>query len=155
MITRDEREDYTMTSPAKQQELLQVEKRFWDSIKKKDAQGTGRMTDDGCIVVGAQGVSAIDKKTMAKLTEEGKWQLNHYAFDEKNARVRFLTDDVAIVAYKVNENVAVDGQTLGFEANDSSVWVRRSGEWLCALHTESLAGDPYGRDRTAKTPPRT
>jgi hypothetical protein len=140
-----------MTTPAKQQELLQVEKRFWDAIKKKDAQGTGRMTDDGCIVVGAQGVSAIDKKTMSKLTEEGKWELNHYAFDEKNAQVRFLTDDVAIVAYKVNESLAVDGQTLGLEANDSSVWVRRGDEWLCALHTESLAGDPYGRDRTTTT----
>jgi hypothetical protein len=49
----------------------------------------------------------------------------------------------------VNERVVVDGKTLPIEANDSSVWVRRDGEWLCALHTESLAGDPYGRDRRA------
>ena len=56
-------------------------------------------------------------------------------------------EDVAIVAYKVNERVVVDGKTLPIEANDSSVWVCRDGEWLCALHTESLAGDPYGRDR--------
>jgi len=136
-----------MTMPAKQQELLDVEKRFWDAIKEKDARNTGGMTDDGCIVVGAQGVSAIDRKTMAKLTEEGKWELKHYAFDEKNAQVRFLNDDVAIVAYKVNERVTIDGETLPIEANDSSVWVRRGNEWLCALHTESLAGDPYGRDR--------
>ncbi len=136
-----------MTKPEKQQELLDVERRFWNAIKAKDAKGTARMTDDGCIVVGAQGLSAIDQKTMAKLTEEGKWELEQYTFDEKNAQVRFLNDDVAIVAYKVNERVAVDGQTLPIEANDSSVWVRRNGEWLCALHTESLAGDPYGRDR--------
>jgi hypothetical protein len=136
-----------MTTPAKQQELLEVERRFWNAIKRKDAQGTARMTDDGCIVVGAQGLSAIDQKTMAKLTAEGKWELEQYSFDEQNAQVRFLSDDVAIVAYKVNERVAIDGQTLPIEANDSSVWVRRNGEWRCALHTESLAGDPYGRDR--------
>jgi uncharacterized protein (TIGR02246 family) len=136
-----------MTTPAKQQELLEVERRFWNAIQQKDAQGTARMTDDGCIVVGAQGLSAIDQKTMAKLTAEGKWELQQYSFDEQNAQVRFLSDDVAIVAYKVNERVAIDGQTLPIEANDSSVWVRRDGEWRCALHTESLAGDPYGRDR--------
>ena len=136
-----------MTTPANQQELLEVERRFWNAIQRKDAQGTARMTDDGCIVVGAQGLSAIDQKTMAKLTAEGKWELEQYSFDEQNAQVRFLSDDVAIVAYKVNERVAIDGQTLPIEANDSSVWVRRDGEWRCALHTESLAGDPYGRDR--------
>ena len=136
-----------MTTPAKQQELLEVERRFWNAIQQKDAQGTARMTDDGCIVVGAQGLSAIDQKTMAQLTAEGKWELQQYSFDEQNAQVRFLSDDVAIVAYKVNERVAIDGQTLPIEANDSSVWVRRDGEWRCALHTESLAGDPYGRDR--------
>jgi uncharacterized protein (TIGR02246 family) len=136
-----------MTTPAKQKELLEVERRFWNAIQQKDAQGTARMTDDGCIVVGAQGLSAIDQKTMAKMTAEGKWELQQYSFDEQNAQVRFLSDDVAIVAYKVNERVAIDGQTLPIEANDSSVWVRRDGEWRCALHTESLAGDPYGRDR--------
>ena len=64
-----------MTNLEKQQELMDVERRFWNAIKAKDPKGTARMTDDGCIVVGAQGLSAIDQKTMAKLTEEGKWEL--------------------------------------------------------------------------------
>jgi hypothetical protein len=63
--------------------------------------------------------------------------------------VRFIDDDIAIVASKVNERVVVDGKTRPIEANDSSVRVRRDGTWLCALHTDSLAGDPYGRDRRA------
>src|SRR4051794_6690289 len=113
-----------MTAPAEQQELLEVERRFWNAIQQKDAQGTARMTDDGCIVVGAQGLAAIDRKTMSKMTEEGKWELHEYSFDEQNAQVRFLSDDVAIVAYKVKERLEVDGRTLPIEANDSSVWVR-------------------------------
>jgi hypothetical protein len=134
-----------MTIRSDKQELLDVEKEFWDAMKTKDAKVAGRLTDDGCIVVGAQGVSAIDSTEMAKLTKEGKWELKQYSFDDKNAQVRFVSDDVAIVAYKVNERVVVDGQTLPIEANDSSVWVCRDGEWRCALHTESLAGDPFGR----------
>jgi hypothetical protein len=129
-------------------ELLNLERRFWDAMKTKDANVASSMTDHQCIVVGAQGVSSIDQQTMGKLTTEGKWTLEQYAFDEKNAQVRYLTDDIAIVAYKVNERVELEGKSLPIEANDASVWVRRDGEWRCALHTESLAGDPYGRDKT-------
>jgi uncharacterized protein (TIGR02246 family) len=136
-----------MKSTSNTQELLEQERRFWNAMKEKDAGTAGRMTDDGCIIVGAQGVSAIDRKTMAKLTEEGDWQLEQYRVDDDTAQVRFIGDDVALVAYKVNERVVVDGETLNLEANDSSVWVRRDGKWLCAMHTESIAGDPYGRDR--------
>ena len=128
--------------------VLDLERRFWNAMKAKDGKTAARMTDDGCIVVGAQGVSAIDSAKMGALTEEGNWELQQYSFDEKNAQVRFIGDDVAIVAYKVNERVVVDGQTLPVNANDSSVWVRRNGEWLCALHTESLVGDPFGRDKS-------
>jgi hypothetical protein len=129
-------------------ELLDLERRFWDAMKTKDASIASSMTDDQCIVVGAQGVSSIDQQTMGKLTTEGQWTLQQYAFDEKNAQVRYLTDDIAIVAYKLNERVELEGKSLPIEANDASVWVRRDGEWRCALHTESLAGDPYGRDKT-------
>ena len=96
--------------------------------------------------MGAQGVSAIDPKTTARLTE-GKWELQQYSFDDKTAQFRLIGDDVAIVAYKVTERIVVDGATIPIDANDSSVWVRRNGQWLCAMHTESLAGDPYGHER--------
>ena len=84
---------------------------------------------------------------MASLTSEGEWELERYVFDESTAQVRFLTDDIALVAYNVREKLNVDGEVLHVDANDASVWVRKNGEWHCAMHTESLAGDPFGRDR--------
>ena len=136
---------------AHEQELVEVERRFWNAMKEKDASTASGLTDDQCIVVGAQGVSTIDAMTMGKMTTEGKWELEQYSFDDKARQIRFLTDDIAIVAYPVKERVIVDGVTLPIEANDSSVWVRRDGQWRCALHTESLAGDPFGRDKVART----
>jgi hypothetical protein len=47
----------------------------------------------------------------------------------------------------VREQLTVDGNPLTLEAADASTWVRRDGRWVCALHTESIAGDPFGRDR--------
>ena len=101
-----------MTIDSRERELLELEKRFWDTMKTKDGRTAGQMTDDGCIIVGAQGVSAIDGASMEKMMADGKWELKQYDFDEKNVQVKFVADDVAIVAYKVNERVVVDGYTF-------------------------------------------
>jgi hypothetical protein len=137
-------------------DVLDLERRFWDAMRLKNANDTGQMTHDHCIVVGAQGVSTIDAQKMAKLTAEGAWVLDRFTIDEDNAKVTFLTDDIAIVGYTVRERVTVEGKELEIEANDASAWVRRDGRWTCALHTESLAGDPFGRDRVrgAKATPQ-
>jgi hypothetical protein len=57
-----------MAIDKKEREVLDLEKRFWDAMKEKDGQTAAQMTDDGCIVVGAQGVSAVDSATMEKRT---------------------------------------------------------------------------------------
>jgi hypothetical protein len=139
-----------MTTTAKTVELLEHERRFWNAMRDKDGEAASEMTNDRCIVVGSQGVSAIDPNTMARLTNSGDWELERFTFDESTAQVQFLNDDIALVAYRVKEKLTVDGKPVNLEANDASVWVRKNGEWLCAMHTESLAGDPFGRDRTPR-----
>jgi uncharacterized protein (TIGR02246 family) len=131
----------------RERELIETEQRFWDAMQKKDGKAAAELTDDGSIIVGAQGVSKIDRKMMEKMTAEGKWELKQFSFNEKTRQVRFINDDVAIVAYTVSERIVFEGKPLHFEAHDSSVWVRRDGEWRCALHTETPAGDPLGRDK--------
>ena len=138
-----------MATTAKTQELLEHERRFWNAMRNKDGEAASEMTNERCIVVGAQGVSAIDPTTMARLTKEGDWELERFTFDDSTAQVQFLNEDVALVAYKVKEKLTVDGKPVNLEANDSSVWIRKDGEWLCAMHTESLSGDPFGRDKAA------
>lgn len=140
-----------MKSTPESRELLELERRFWNAMRDKDGRTAAEMTHDNCIVVGAQGVSAINPDTMARLTREGDWELERYIFDESTAEVQFLNDDVALVAYKVKEKLTVEGKPVDLEANDASVWVRRNGGWVCAMHTESVAGDPFGRDRTQGT----
>jgi uncharacterized protein (TIGR02246 family) len=142
-----------MPNQAKDQELIATEQRFWDSMQNKDGKTAAELTDDGCIIVGAQGVAAIDRKSMQEMMAHGTWELKRFSFNEKSRQVRFLSDDVAIVGYTVSEQLIVDGKPIQFDAHDSSVWVRRDGGWRCALHTETLAGDPFGRDKQpAKKP---
>mgnify|MGYP006273693779 CR=1 FL=1 len=46
--------------------------------------------------------------------------------------------------------MTVDGKPLSLDASDASTWIRRNGSWVCTLHTESLLGDPFGREDKAK-----
>ncbi len=128
-----------------EKEILDLEKRFWKTMQDKDIDAALQLTDDPCIVTGAQGVARIDKQTFAKLMTNSTWKLHD--FDIKEVQVQPLSNDVVVIGYKVHEELTVDGQPLKFDAADASTWVRKNGRWLCALHTESLVGDPFGRDR--------
>ena len=130
------------------QELKALERRYWDAVQHKDADEATELSDESCIVVGAQGVGAIDRAKLGQMLQAASYELKSYAFDDRNIQVRQIADDVVVVAYPVHEELIVDGVPQSLDAFDASVWVKRKGKWVCALHTESLKGDPFGRDKT-------
>lgn len=135
-----------MPTTTREQEIIDVETQFWNAIRDGDAAAASSMVDEKCLVTGAQGESAIDPAMFARMMESPSWKLHDFGFTNPN--VIFPSDDVAIISYKVTERLTVDGKPLTLEAADASTWIRRNDRWLCALHTESLSGDPFGRDRT-------
>jgi uncharacterized protein (TIGR02246 family) len=130
-----------------EKDLVELERQYWQALKDNDLEAAMRLTDEACIVVGAQGVGRIDRKALAEMIEDAPYTLKD--FDVQDADVRMIGTDVAIVAYKVRESLTVEGKTVTLEAADASTWVRRDGHWVCVLHTESILGDPFGRDRRA------
>jgi len=128
-------------------ELLDLENQYWQAIKEKDVDAAMRLTDEECIVTGAQGVGRLNRQGLGDMLKSATYTLHNFAL--KDAEVRRLGDDVAVLAYNVHEELTVDGKPLKLDAADASTWVRRNGRWVCALHTESLTGDPFGRDRSA------
>lgn len=128
------------------QELKALERRYWDAVQNKNSDEAIELSDESCIVVGAQGVGAINRDQLGKMLQAASYELKRYQFDDKQFQVRQIADNVAIVAYPVHEELIVDGKATTLDAFDASVWVRRNGKWQCALHTESLRGDPFGRD---------
>ena len=141
-----------MTEGPIEAQLMNLEKQYWQAIKDRDVQAAMRLTDDPCIVTGAQGVARIDRKAFAGMLQAGGWTLHEVTLSD--VQVRVLSEDVAIVAYKVKELLTVEGKSITLDAADSSTWVRRDGQWVCALHTEALSGDPFGRDKQPGAPRR-
>jgi uncharacterized protein (TIGR02246 family) len=129
-------------------ELLDLEKRYWQALKDNDVEAALELTDEPCIVTGAQGVASIHKDKFAETMRTANFKIEDI-YISPDVQVRQLSRDTAVLAYNVHERVTVDGKSLTVDAADASTWVRRDGRWRCALHTESLKGDPFGRDRAA------
>jgi len=135
-----------MATTTLEQELLGFEKRYWQAIKDRDVGATMRLTDEPCFVAGAQGIARIERQAFADMMKGAQYTLHDFTLN--SPQVQMLGTDVAIIAYTVHEDLTVEGKPVVVDAADASVWVRRQGGWACALHTESILGDPFGRDRT-------
>ncbi|MEO8693420.1 MAG: nuclear transport factor 2 family protein [Acidimicrobiales bacterium] len=135
-----------MATTTIEQELLTLEHRYWQAIKDGDVDTALSLTDDPCFVAGAQGVGRVDHAAYRQMmTENSSWEIIDFSIGD-DAQVH-VEGDTALVAYTVHEELTVDGDPVTFDAADTSTWIRRDGKWVCSLHTESILGDPYGRDR--------
>jgi hypothetical protein len=128
-----------------EQEILDLEKRYWQALKENDVTTALQLTDFPCIVTGPQGLGRIDEQTFMKMMSSPSYSIQ--SVELKDAQVRLIRDDVAVVAYKAHEELTVEGKPVTLDVTDSSTWIRRDGRWVCALHSESVLGDPFGRDR--------
>jgi hypothetical protein len=127
-------------------DILALEKKFWQAMIDRDSAAAAALSADPCLVTGAQGVGRLDRQTFIRMMEGGTWQLHAFTFSD--VKVERFGEDLAVIAYRVREELTVDGKPLTMEAADASTWVKKDGARLSARHTESVLGDPYGRDRT-------
>ena len=134
-----------MATTTVEQELVELENKYWQAMRDKNVEAALALTDDPCIVAGGKGPAQVDHATYRKLLAGANWELKSFEISQVVARQ--LADDTAAIAYKVTEQMIVDGKPLTLEAFDTSTWVRRGGRWLCSVHTETIAGDPFGRDK--------
>jgi hypothetical protein len=78
----------------------------------------------------------VDQQLFTTLMLNPEYSVRSVEIEER-PEVRLLRDDVAIIAYQVQEQIANNGSSQVFEAADCSTWVRRDGKWRCAAHSET------------------
>jgi ketosteroid isomerase-like protein len=137
------------TAAISDEELLTLERDYWEAVKDRDARTVGRLTAEDCMIAGARGVSTVDAREMGKLIEAATHRIIDYRIDPKTTRITHLSDDMVAIAYGIHEDLEVEGKPVQLDAHDVSVWKKSDTGWTCVLHTESIAGDPFGRDRVA------
>ena len=99
-----------MANQAVEQELVRLEKQYWQALKDKDAETALRLNDDPSTIVGAQGIMVLDREMFTGMMNDESWALRDFAVSD--VQVRMLGDDVAIVTYKVTEDLTVEGKPV-------------------------------------------
>ena len=118
--------------------LIEKENALWETLRKKHperfdefAEQFGKFfADEYC------GVYADEINTRDEEIEGPRFcRLETYSLSE--AEVTFLTDDTAVVVYKIVTKNFSKGQDISGAFNASSVWVNRDSQWQLILHTEA------------------
>jgi hypothetical protein len=131
-------EEAAMSAKPSKDDIIALEKSYWDAMKRKDGNRTAELSGDISVVTGPKGVMSIDKSKMGAMTEEGKWTLDDYTFED--VQISIPSSDVAIIAYKVKQTVTMDGKKQQMEAADMSTWLRGKDGWQCHAHSETMLG---------------
>ena len=126
-------------------DIIDLETRFWNAIRDRDVKSAVALMTDPCTLAGAQGVMPLTRKDYTRMSGDSSWKLHGFKMDKVD--VQFPGDDVAVIGYVIEEDMTVEGKKIELQAAETSTWVRQDGKWLCASHTESILGDPFGRDK--------
>lgn len=121
---------------ANKQQIIDLETRFWQSMKDKDVATAQAMVAEDSLVTGPHGTMRVNPAKFAQLMREAPWTLDKFKLSD--ADVIFPSDDVAVITYKVHETGEMEGKPMDMIAADSTVWARDGDSWKCALHTETI-----------------
>jgi hypothetical protein len=126
-----------MQTPSKT--LIDLEKRFWQSMVDQDPDTAIEMLSDTAVMVSPQGAFKFDHDTYRKMAKEGPSVLTSYELS--NVDVLFPNESTAVITYRVKQGTAPrgDGKSRLEEMNDASTWIKQGDRWECVMHTETPA----------------
>src|SRR4030095_13817142 len=109
------------------QQIIDLETRFWQSMKDKDPETAQKMIADDCLVTGPMGTMRVDPEKYARLTREGDWTLERFEFSHTD--VIFPPDDVAWISYQVHQTGELKGKPMDLKAAEPSGLARDGRPW--------------------------
>ena len=119
-------------------ELVDLETKFWQSMVDEDTDAAISMLSEPALMVSPHGAMQFDHTAYRRMAEQGSMVLKDYHLSDM--RVLSPSDDTAILTYTVEQSLSPRGRSDGGvtqKMTDTSVWVRRQGQWRCAMHTET------------------
>jgi hypothetical protein len=126
-----------MQSPTASKELVTLEKKFWQSMVDEDTDTALSMLNEPSMMVSAHGTMKFDHAAYREMAEKGSMVIK--SFELSDMDVMFPDDNTAVVTYRARQAMAERGKSeeIQQEMADSSVWMRKNGQWLCVMHTET------------------
>ncbi len=122
---------------AASKELIALENKFWQSMVDEDTDTALSLLDEPALMVSSHGSMKFDHAGYRKMAEQGTMVIKSFKLSDMN--VLFPTEDTAVLTYNVKQAMSTRGKSDEVKQvmADSSVWTRKDGQWLCAMHTET------------------
>lgn len=136
--------------PSTDSTLIALEKKFWQSMVDEDTDTALGMLAEPSMMVSSHGAMSFDHEQYREMAEKGGMVIK--SFELSDMKVMHPNDDTAVVTYRVKQEIAQRGdgaKTIEQEMADSSVWLRKDGEWLCVMHTETEIDDGEAKKKPA------
>lgn len=128
--------------------LVNLEKKFWQSMVDEDTDTALSMLAEPSMMVSAQGAMQFDHAQYRQMAEQGHMVIKSFELSDVN--VMFPNDDTAVLTYRVRQAMSERGEDESEAVEqlmaDSSVWMRKDGEWRCFMHTETEIDDDEEED---------
>ena len=126
--------------PTSSKTLMELERKFWQSIVDQDTNIALEMLSEPALMVSSHGSIKFDHDGYRKMAEQGSMVVTSFQFSDMD--VVFPDEKTAVLTYHVKQSVAPRGEgtsNVQQEMNDTSTWVQTGGEWKCVMHTETPA----------------
>jgi hypothetical protein len=120
------------------QHLIELEKKFWQSLVKEDTEAALSLLDQQAIMVSSHGSMKFDHVQYREMVQKGSMVLKDFRLGDID--VLQPTEDMAVLTYRVRQSVGSrgdDAKPTTQEMVDSSTWVRKENQWQCVAHTET------------------
>ncbi|HEY9108417.1 MAG TPA: nuclear transport factor 2 family protein [Roseateles sp.] len=134
--------------PTAESTLIQLENKFWQSMVDEDTDTALGMLAEPALMVTSQGALQFDHAQYRQMAEQGNMVIK--SFELNDVKVMFPNDDTAVLTYRVRQAMAERGEDESEAVEqlmaDSSIWMRKDGEWRCFMHTETEIEDGDGDD---------
>lgn len=85
-------------------EIIELEKSYWQAIKDKNTAAAMRLTADPCILTGAQGASSIPSSAMKGMFEGAKWTLKNFELKDIVVQRPATTSPSSPIAFSKNSS---------------------------------------------------
>jgi ketosteroid isomerase-like protein len=126
------------TSESFKQEIIDLEKKYWAALRDQDLDSALNMTDFPGLVISSRGVMPITKDGYVKMFNSGQGRVRDFKIDEERAKVIQAGPDTAVIAYSVHSRFGKkDDDVKDIDAINTSTWVKKNGQWMCSMHTET------------------
>lgn len=121
--------------PDLKQTMYDLETAFWSAMRDRDGAAAAELCADTVVTIDAQGVSTLSTEEMQQKLETGERTPGRFYFSE--IHVTSPSPDVAVIGYRVKQEVTVEGQDKTFTAAQCATWVYAVDRWLCHARCES------------------